>query len=351
MAAAAHNPGVSVSSGALPVWHDGRPRIGIHTSIAGDPCRALETAHRIGCTAVQIFSCSPRMWPRPHQLTLSAPVARRFRERRAALRLGPVAVHANYLVNLATPDPRQWENAIDGFRYELLRAAQLGADFVIVHPGSPLGAGVDWGISRVADAIARASALAGPDGSARVLVENTAGQGTGMGSRFEHLRRILDLCAARGVLPQPGVCLDTAHLIAAGHEIHTAEGLERTIEEIDGVIGLDNVRVIHTNDSKAPCGSRRDRHEHIGRGHIGKEAFARILNHPRLAGPHRAFILETPIYRPGDDRRNVRTVWSLLGVSSTPLGRNRNPLRRAPRDAARNRAARRSHRTSPRSAR
>src|SRR5271170_6043556 len=140
-----------------PSWLDGRPRIGIHTSIAGEASRALDIAARIGCTALQIFSASPRMWPRPHQRQIPGPIAKRFRERRAALRLGPVAVHAGYLINLASADPRQWENAVAGFRDEITRALQLGADYLIVHPGSARDAGIARGIENVAEAIARAS--------------------------------------------------------------------------------------------------------------------------------------------------------------------------------------------------
>ena len=156
-----------------PLWLDGRPRIGIHTSIAGEASRALDTAARIGCTALQIFSGSPRMWPRPHQRQIPAPIAKRFRERRAALRLGPVAVHANYLINLASPDPRLWENSILAFRDEIIRALQLGADYLIVHPGSARDAGIPRGIENVAEAIARASTLACSAGVSPAIVEGT----------------------------------------------------------------------------------------------------------------------------------------------------------------------------------
>ncbi len=345
-----------------PDWLDGRPRIGIHTSIAGEASRALDIAARIGCTALQIFSASPRMWPRPHQRHIPAPVAKRFRERRAELRLGPVAVHANYLINLASPDPTRWESSIDAFRDEIVRALQLGADYLIVHPGSAREAGIARGIENAAEAVSRAmwdrlsacppAGSASPDlshsghnspppVSVRVLFENTAGQGTGLGSEFSHLRDMLDACRARGATPQPGICLDTAHLLAAGFEIHTPEGLDRTLAEADAAFGLENVRVIHCNDSKAPLGARTDRHQHIGRGHIGKEAFARILNHPLLRSPDRAFLAETPIDRPGDDRRNVRALWSLLGMEP--------PIQRKPRAVPV--GARHAVPSSPRSAR
>ena len=340
MAAAAQNTGVSAEPAVppQPAWLDGRPRIGIHTSIAGDPSNALEIAARIGCTALQIFSGSPRMWPRPHQRHIPSDAAQRFRQRRAALGLGPVAVHANYLINLAAPDPRQWQNSVEAFADEIIRAAQLGAEFLIVHPGSPRDSGIDRGIEAVAEAVSRASSSSTSfascisSSSVRVLFENTAGQGTGLASEFSHLRRLLDACRARwdspeasgSACPLPGICLDTAHLLAAGYDIRTPEGLDRTLAEAGAAFGLENVRVIHCNDSKAPLGSRRDRHEHIGRGHIGREAFARILNHPLLRSPDRAFLAETPIDRPGDDRRNVRALWSLLGLKapcSPPLQR------------------------------
>jgi len=323
-------PPVRESVVPAPPWLDGRPRIGIHTSIAGEASRALDTAARIGCTSLQIFSGSPRMWPRPHQRAIPPPVAKRFRERRAELRLGPVAVHANYLINLASPDPRQWENAIIAFRDEILRALQLGADYLIVHPGSARDAGIPRGIENVAEAIARSSAGASPasipssPNAVRVLIENTAGQGTGLGSQFSHLQQMLEGCRSRAVVPQPGVCLDTAHLLAAGFDIRTAEGLERTLDEADAAIGIENVRVIHVNDSKAPLAAHIDRHEHIGRGHIGREAFRRILNHPRLRSSDRAFLCETPIDRPGDDRRNVRALWSLLGLTPPCSGLRRD---------------------------
>ncbi|HKM91408.1 MAG TPA: deoxyribonuclease IV [Candidatus Acidoferrales bacterium] len=340
-------PPVPESASAVvsaPPWLDGRPRIGIHTSIAGEASRALDTAARIGCTALQIFSGSPRMWPRPHQRAIPAPVAKRFRERRAELRLGPVAVHANYLINLASPDPRQWENSVVAFRDEIIRALQLGADYLIVHPGSARDAGIARGIENVAEAIARATLAVGadpcvrpPSVSLRVLIENTAGQGTGLGSQFAHLQQMLEGCRARGVVPRPGVCLDTAHLLAAGFDIRTPEGLERTLDEADAAFGLDNVRVIHVNDSKVPLAAHIDRHEHIGRGHIGREAFRRIMNHPRLRSPDRAFLLETPIDRPGDDRRNVRALWSLLGLSAPKPG---SGVRRGgPPSSARQRSA------------
>ena len=264
------------------------------------------------------------MWPRGGQRGVAPEVARKFRARRAELGLGPVAIHANYLINLGSSDAALWERSVAAFRDELLRGAALGAEYLIIHPGSARGGEMSQAIENVAAGITRAAKDL-PSGAPRVLLENTAGQGASVGSRLEELRQILDICSTRGVAPQPGICLDTAHLLAAGYEVRTAEGLEATLDAVEQIVGLANVRVIHCNDSKAAFGSRRDRHEHIGKGHIGLEAFGRILNHPRLQCDGRAFLLETPIDRPGDDRRNVRALWNLLGLPVPAVERKKLP--------------------------
>jgi deoxyribonuclease-4 len=281
-------------------------RIGMHTSIAGGVSEALELAHKLRCTTLQIFTASPRMWIDAGQSIGEEP-ARAFRERRRALDLDPVVIHANYLVNLAAPDPPTRERSIRGFHGELRRAAQLDADFLVVHPGSRRESTFESAVERIADSLRRA-ATGVSRGRLRILIENTAGQGTAVGWRLEEVRAILDACPELDL----GVCLDTAHLLAAGYDIKSKPGLESTLEAANRIIGLDAVRVIHVNDSKAPFGARVDRHDHLGRGHIGLEAFRRIVNHRRLQG--RAFILETPIDRPGDDWRNVRTLWRLAGI-------------------------------------
>jgi deoxyribonuclease-4 len=295
-------------------WLDGSYRIGIHTTIAGDIARSLEIAKKLGCNSLQIFSASPRMWPRPGRNVIAPADAERFRAKRAELGLGPVAIHANYLINLAAAEPVARVRAIQAFRDEMVRGMALGADFLIVHPGSA-GAGGDkeQASVRVGEAL-RAAARGLKLGGLRVLVENTAGMGSAVGAKFEELAIILK---AAGDL-DAGVCVDTAHLFEAGYPIHTAEGLEQTLAEMDRTIGLGRVFVVHVNDSKTEFGSRVDRHEHIGKGKIGAEALGRVLRHPmlaptRLAG--RAFLLETPIDEPGDDRRNVAAVWKLVGVA------------------------------------
>ena len=297
-----------------PAWQDGSFRIGIHTSIAGDIAGALDSAAKLGANALQIFSSSPRMWPRGGSRIADADAAR-FRARRAELGLGPLVIHDNYLINLASPDRVMRTRSIQAFHDELVRAVALGADFLVAHPGSGLGNHKDQAIADIAEGMRHAS-KGMKLGSLRILVENTSGMGSAVGARFEEIKGILD---QTGDLPM-GVCLDTAHTLEAGYDISTQEGLETTLAAVDRTVGLDRVYVLHVNDSKTPLGSRVDRHEHIGRGKIGLAAFGRILNHARLGPglqglPGRAFILETPIDRPGDDRRNVRALWDLVGVS------------------------------------
>jgi deoxyribonuclease-4 len=291
----------------IPAWKDGSLRIGIHTSIAGDITGALEIAHGLGANALQIFSASPRMWARGASRISEADGAR-FRQRRAELGLGPLVVHGNYLINMASQDRVLRTRSVQAFHQEIVRAVALGADYLVAHPGSACGGPMDGAVAAIADGLKQA-ARGLKVGELRILLENTAGQGSCVGSRFTELAAILKACAA---LPM-GVCLDTAHMFAAGWDLRSAEGLEATLRKIDEAVGLERVAVIHMNDSKTPLGSRVDRHEHIGKGKIGLEAMGRILNHPLLAG--RAFILETPIDKPGDDRRNVAALWKFAGIA------------------------------------
>ena len=300
-----------------PMWMDGSIRIGIHTSIAGDIAESLEIARKLGCNALQIFSRSPRMWPRATGNRIPEPEAAHFRARREELQLGPLVIHDNYLINLASPEPVLRVRSIQAFHDELVRAVALGADYIVAHPGSGRGSSSGQAIQEFARGLRQAARGIKFDGL-RILVENTSGMGTTLGARFEELAAIL---AAVPDLPL-GICMDTAHTFQAGYDLRSELGLERTLEAIERTVGLSRVFVLHVNDSKTPLGSRLDRHEHIGRGKIGLEAFRRILNHPLLSAdgpqglPGRAFILETPIDRAGDDRRNVRTLWKLVGQTA-----------------------------------
>ena len=310
-----------------PFWKDGSLRIGIHTSIAGDICGSLEIAHGMGANALQIFSASPRIWTRGKSRNADVD-AERFRARRAELKIGPLAIHANYLINLASPNPLLRVQSVQAFHQEIVRAVALGADFLIVHPGSAVDGTRDRAIAAVAQSLKQA-ARGLKFGDLRILLENTAGQGNCIGCHLEELGRILDLCRDLPI----GVCMDTAHLFAMGWDIRQPEGVERLLGEIERIVGLNRVAVIHANDSKVALGSRVDRHDHIGKGKIGREAFRLLLNHPRMAG--KAFLLETPVDKPGDDRRNVAMLWRLAGKT---VHATRDGLRRRKKVGKRARA-------------
>src|SRR5271168_1316198 len=298
-----------------PTWMDGSLRIGIHASIAGSYLNALESARKLGCNALQIFSASPRMWQGGPARIPEADAAA-FRARRAELGLGPLVIHANYLINLAAAQPMLRVRSIQAFHDELVRGVALGADFLVVHPGSRGDATPEQAVSTVIESVKQGSKRVSL-GNLRILIENTAGMGVAVGSRLEEVAEIL--AGLKGV--PVAACLDTAHLFAAGYDIKSETGLTSTIDVIDTTIGLDRVPIFHANDSKIPLGGRVDRHENIGEGKIGAEAFARILTHPRLGASSpdgltgRAFVLETPIDQPGDDRRNVAKLWELAGLS------------------------------------
>ena len=300
---------------APPAWLDGSLRLGIHTSIAGSYLNALESARKLGCNALQIFSASPRMWqggpPRIPDVDAAA-----FRARREQLGLGPLVVHANYLINLAAVQAMLRTRSIQALHDELVRALALGADFVVVHPGSRGEASAEQSVATVVESVKQAAKRL-QFGHLRILIENSAGMGAAVGSRLEEVAQIL-----YGLRDLPvAACLDTAHLFAAGYNIATESGLASAIDLIESTIDLAFVPVFHVNDSKVPLGGRVDRHAHLGQGKIGADGFRRILTHPRLGATPpeglvgRAFILETPIDEPGDDRRNVAKLWELAGLS------------------------------------
>src|ERR1700732_4009610 len=299
---------------APPNWMDGSLRIGIHTSIAGGHLNALESAHKLGCNALQIFSASPRMWA-GGPARVAEVDATAFRARRATLGLGPLVIHANYLINLATQQTMLRTRSIQAFHDELVRAIALGAEFVVVHPGACGDCKPDQAARLAVESVKQAAKNLPPT-SLRILLENTAGMGTALGARLEELGEMLNALQTL----QVGACIDTAHLFAAGYDIKSETGLASTLDLIDRVIGLQRIPIFHVNDSKIPLGGRVDRHEHIGKGKIGAEAFRRFLTHRRLSAalpdglPGRAFLAETPIDDPGDARRNVAALWEFAGL-------------------------------------
>jgi len=285
-------------------------RVGVHTSIAGAVENAAHHAKRIGCDTFQIFSANPRGWKTLDPCTEDC---ERFREARAAYGLTPVVVHDNYLINLASADSIIRQKSIAAFRRELERAVALGADFLVAHPGSCRGSTPSQGIKTCVESLLAAARGLRLNGLT-ILVENTAGQGSAIGRTFDEVAEIM--AGVEKDLPI-GACIDTAHCFEAGYAIHTPRGLAAALEQLESTVGLKNLRVIHANDSKTPFESHADRHEHIGQGHIGKEAFRRVVRHPKLRAI--PFICETPIDRPGDDKRNLRMMRKLAGVSSRRL--------------------------------
>jgi len=232
---------------------------------------------------------------------------------RQKLDLHPLVIHDNYLINMASADPVIRPKSILAFRGELERAAAIGAEYLVAHPGSYRGICVEQGIANFASGVAEAASGL-PHHKVMLLIECTAGGGSLLGARFEELRAMRDCAAALTDLPI-GYCLDTCHLLAAGFDITTAAGLNQTISSIEQILGAENIKLIHANDSQAPLGSRVDRHAMIGEGHIGVEAFRRILSHPMLR--QLPFILETPAEDESDDRRNLEILKKLCPKSRT----------------------------------
>jgi len=261
------------------------PRLGAHMSIAGGLPRAVDRAAAHGCEALQIFTHSSGQWrARP----IGAGEAAAFRDALRATGIGPAVAHASYLINLATPDPALRARSIAALGMELDRTEALGLLGVVVHPGCHTTGTEEEGLRLAAEAV-RQSLRDHRRGRAMVILEQTAGQGTSIGWRFEQLARLID--HLRGD-PRVGVCLDTCHLFAAGYDLGSDRGYRGTFDAFDRLIGRDRLVVLHANDSKKPLGSRLDRHEHIGNGTLGLAAFRRLVNDRRFAGL--PMLLETP---------------------------------------------------------
>ncbi len=281
-----------------------KKRIGVHVGTSGGCWTAVKRAVDAGANTFQIFSSSPRTWK-------AGPVkpedARRMREELVANDVGPLVIHASYLINLCSQTEAVRTNSIAGFRGEVERALALGASFLVLHPGSWKGLTREEGLRLAAQGIERAiDGVPWRDADFRILIENTAGAEFSLGSNFE---QVAELVATLKACAPVGVCLDTCHCHVAGYDIVSTEGYEHTANQIAATIGLDDVRVWHCNDAKAPMGSKLDRHEHIGEGTIGAAAFRRLLHDPRFA--HAAFIAETPVDEPGDEMRNVSALRAL----------------------------------------
>ncbi len=265
------------------------PPLGAHVSIAGGISMAITRGEELGCEAIQVFVKNASQWVgKP----LVDDEVGRFRELHAASPIGPIAAHSTYLINLASSDPTNRDRSRQALRDELDRCQRLGIPFLVLHPGAHLGAGEKKGLKKVATSLDNVFRAAG-GGETRILLENTAGQGTVLGHRLSHLAAIRDHSAHPDRL---GICLDTCHAFAAGYALHEEEGYEAFFARIDELFGREEPRCLHLNDSKKPFDSRRDRHANIGKGEIGSDLFARLVHDPRLQTV--PMILETPL---GDD--------------------------------------------------
>ena len=280
-------------------------RIGIHLGTTGGISNSIERAREIGANTLQIFSTSPRMW---RAAKVDPKQAARTRELRAALDVGPLVVHTSYLVNVCSQTEEVREKSVLAFRGEIERALALGAEFLVLHPGSWKGLTRDEGLKLAAASISRAiDGLPWQEANFRILIENTAGSEFSLGGSVDQVAELVQRLKASAPV---GVCLDTCHAHVAGYDLVTAEGYEQTMAQAAATVGFEAVRVWHMNDAKAARGSKLDRHEHIGKGTMGLEPFRRLLNDPRFA--HAAFIAETPVDAPGDEERNVRALKSLV---------------------------------------
>ena len=275
-------------------------RAGFHVSIAGGLVQAVGRAAELGCTTMQIFSHSPRAWK---LIDITAPDAEEFRKARRKARISPLVVHTSYLINLASGDNSLYEKSIDALRAEMARAGIIGADYVVTHMGSASGSPPAAAMDRVSRALA--SALHGMDAFPALLLENTAGERGDVGFKFEDIARVIADSGLGGL----GVTFDTCHGFGAGYDFRSKGGLDATLKDMDNTFGLERLRLIHLNDSKHPLGSRRDRHEDIGKGEIGMAAFRNIINHPKLRDL--SFIMETPKSSPEDDLRNMSVLMKL----------------------------------------
>jgi len=279
-----------------------RVPLGLHTSIAGGRQKAVERAVELGCTAMQIFGRNPRSWG---YSPVDEAEAALFREKRAESAIWPVAIHTTYLINLCSPSDELFKKSIDLFKGELRIADSLGADYLVTHLGSPGQKGAEYAIKRVVSALKKA---ASGKHSVEILLENTSGAGAGFGSDLADIGRVIEGAAKAGI--KTGLCFDTCHGFAAGYPFGSRKAAEELVSFIDASVGLERLKLIHLNDSKGEAASHLDRHEHIGKGRIGRKGLSFFLNHPKIKGI--PLILETPKKASDDERKNLRAVRRIL---------------------------------------
>ncbi|HHF53507.1 MAG TPA: deoxyribonuclease IV [candidate division WOR-3 bacterium] len=260
--------------------------LGAHVSISGGVYKAPERGEKLGCESIQIFSKNQMQWKAK---PITPEDSQKFKEELKKTHIKEVVIHDSYLINLGSPDEEKLKMSRDAFLDEMIRAEILGVKYLVFHPGSHMGKGEELGLKLIAESLNILIDKAKEAPNVLLLLETTAGQGSNLGYKFEHLKFIMDQVEKKERL---GVCFDTAHAFEAGYDISTEEGYERTFNEFDNVIGLEKLKVFHLNDSRTPLGSHVDRHEHIGEGMIGLTAFELLVNDERFK--NHPMILETP---------------------------------------------------------
>lgn len=283
------------------------PLFGAHMSIAGGLCNAIHAASALHMQTLQLFTKNSNQWAGKPLTPIEAAEFRRL-IRKCKLRFA--TAHDSYLINLASPDPQLWRKSVEGFVDELIRAEALGLKYLVTHPGAHVGCGEEVGIASVARALDEVHSRC-PEFRVKVLLELTAGQGSSLGHRFEHLAEITKRVRERKRI---GVCFDTCHVFAAGYPLSPESEYENTMREFDRIIGFNRLKLFHLNDSKKPLGSRVDRHEHIGRGSLGLEPFRFIVNDPRFQ--KLPMILETPKHDADGNEMDPVNLATLRGLAN-----------------------------------
>jgi len=276
--------------------------LGVHVSTEGKIYEALERARVLGCNTMQIFSRNPQRW---RDNFIEPRDIEEFNRRQDKFKIRPFFIHIPYLINLASPNPRLYEASIEAYIEDILEAEVLGADYIVTHMGSHKETSEEAGMERLIQALNRILERT-KNIRVGILLENTTGSGSWLGYKFSHQRKIIQGVKQKS---RVGLCLDTAHAYLAGYDISKKDGLEQLLGEIDKLVGLNRIKLIHLNDALDKLGSKHDRHEHIGKGHIGLAGMARIINHPLLR--NLAFILETPKDSLDADRMNLAVVKGL----------------------------------------
>jgi len=277
-------------------------RFGFHISIAGGFSRIVERAEARGCETIQFFSRNPRGW---NYSPLNKKEVKAFRSSVQSSHLSPIFLHMPYLPNIASSKSKFYKRSIHSIAADLQRAEDLGAHYLIIHIGHRMESSEEQAIEAVSQGIDQAFEKV--KNGVMLLMENTAGQGTEIGYTFDQIRKIIDRVPDRERI---GVCLDTAHSFEAGYDLSNKDGIENTLEDFDQTVGLRRLHLLHLNDSKTPLGSRKDRHWHIGEGHIGREGFRCLVNHPSLN--HLPGIMETPRKDTVEDLKNMQVIRSLV---------------------------------------